>query len=144
MPPDTVPTLTVTPRAGSVRASARSIQRAIARIALAPRWWALPAWAALPVASTVTVPVPLRRVMIASPARPASNTSATAAPRAAAASHRALSGDPTSSSATTAIVSGTLPSASTSCSARSANAITTRPPFMSSTPGPNPTSPSER
>ena len=60
-------------------ACARSTKRASAQIALTPSWCRLPACAARPLAVATRWAVPLRRVTMASPARPASKTSPQAA-----------------------------------------------------------------
>ncbi len=121
------------------------MKRASAQIAFAPCAWLFPAWAALPWAVAVTAPVPFRRVMIASFWRPASKTRQAADPAIAAVMMPCPSGEPTSSSPTTTTRIGVTdarpPVAS---SAFNANAITTRPPFMSSTPGPRASAPSRR
>jgi hypothetical protein len=127
-----------------VSCCAASTNFASATIAFAPSLWLLPACAALPWATTVIAPTPLRRVMIMSFARPDSKTSAQAAPWASVRRCAAEPGDPTSSSATQTTITGSCASAPTSSSAPSVAWITESPPFMSSAPGPIARPPSSR
>ncbi len=120
------------------------MKRASVQMAFLPSWCRLPACAPLPCAVTVRPPVPLRRVMIRSSLRPDSNTNAACAPLPASRTSSLPSGEPTSSSDTLTTRTGVRASSPASASAPSANAITTRPPFMSSTPGPRNSSPSSR
>src|ERR1019366_755865 len=114
-------------------------------MAWAPSLCALPACAARPWPPAVIPPVPLRRVMMASPLRPASKTSAALDPLIDAARTPCPSGEPTSSSLTMTTRMGTTASSPpVAASAFSASGMTTRPPFMSSTPGPRARSPSRR
>ncbi len=144
-PPSMVPTLTVMPRAASLRANSLCTWWDISRMALAPSSGLTPAWAARPWTVMVKLPDALRAVF-SFPARPKAGSRMKA--RTARLASRRMSGVesglPISSSelmTTTLSAAGRSPSSFT---ARSACSICTRPPFMSKTPGPRRVSPSTR
>jgi hypothetical protein len=78
IPPRITPTLTVTPRSSSVRASASRHRRASSTIAFLPLSKSAPACAARPCARSVTEPEPFLRVLTAPPGHAGSNPSTAA------------------------------------------------------------------
>ena len=75
VPPETTPTVSVTPFAGSCRSSMARICRASSRIALTPLPGSRPACAETPRAIISNWPTPLRLVLSAPPGSDGSNTS---------------------------------------------------------------------
>ena len=133
VPAWTVVTTDVISGRPSASPSMRMISRASADTALRPRAVSAPAWAAMPVSSIVRQMAPFRADTRSPFSRAHSNTSAARAPAASAATagarSRASSSAQTSSRSS---ANGRAPPASSSI----AIAASTRPPFMSATPGP--------
>ena len=133
VPPSMRPTLTVTPREGSLSRLRIWITWESSTMALAPASGSSPACAARPRTVISKRPTPFRAVLI-SPEGP--RISARSTRFASRRTWRTESGLPTSSSAftkTTGVTSGSSPSAR---KVRRAKTICVRPPFMSSVPGP--------
>jgi len=136
-PPSTVPTLTVTPRAGSLSAKSFWMTWESSRIALTPRSGSSPACAARPLMVIVYLPTPLRAVFNA-PAGPSDGSRIRA--RSAARASRVMCGAesrlPISSSELRNTIGTTDMERPRASIARSANTSSASPPFMSNTPGP--------
>ena len=141
-PDCTTVTFAVMPgRAPSSSASMRSASRASARSAERPCSGAEPAWEPRPRASTVTQVPALRALTTAPLARPHSNVSAASAPR----QRCSVAGAPVRPSSSGTTCSSTAGRSPPSRARRSMAArATSRPPFMSATPGPSTRSPSSR
>src|SRR5579864_4316509 len=131
-PPDTTPTLTEMPRAGSARAWRRWMTWESSSTALAPRSGSRPACAARPRTVTVNWPTPLRPVF-SLPSGPSdgSSTNTRRTRRASRRTQRVDSPLPISSSELTNSSGTAGGSSRSSRRARSANSACTKPPFMS-------------
>ncbi len=135
MPPCSTPTLVVVPVAGSVSACRASSLRAMASSALAPAAWLMPAWAATPCTSNSTAIDPLRLVTRLPLTRPGSALKTARAPRTVSMMVWRVAGEPISSSHEKNSLSG-APRPPQRAKASATKTLSTRPDFMSATPGP--------